>query len=704
MNTAAARAREQHQQHEGWQPPWLVIAGVLAAVLAGMTIREFHQPWWLPAAVGGAAAGGWWVAAFAARRPRGITWYQVAWLLFTAGWASWYAWHGNSPAAWITLVVMAAAFGGGAPLAAPRETPTVPVALPGLGRDPLSAKWADMLDGVLRTKPGRGVDVKRIDHWPSKAGYTVHVVFPSGSQHTYKAVQQVVEGLAGALRLPKGCPIRVDEGDHQGSAVIKVSTVNDLGGNIPYPTSYAQRSIVNDFPIGLYRDKTTAVIDAYQSAGLIVGKRGGGKTVCLHNITASLAQCVDVVVWHVDLNGGSMAAPWLAPYAKGQIDRPAVDWVATTPEEAIRVAAAGLAIAKDRKARYQGLLVERNVDILPVSATLPAVIILVDEGGEVLGEDASPEAVRAAKALRELQRIGRAMCVNVIFSVMRGTSTYVPAGMKKLTDTKLVFRVDDDAELGHVFDWFKGVRATDLTAPGAAFLRRGTDPPEMLKGYSLLPQQIAEISLVTEQWHPTLDPAAARVCGTTYAERWTRPDTHRWLQLLAGVDPDVDPADARPADIEAAVDGVIPAAAAAEYMTRFAEQFKLRLDQQAAAPPPPVAEPISQPAAAGSTGEDWVARELAGIAGLPELTEARNTTDLAAAGSGADGGEAPLREGLAFVLKLLQDRGPMKTEDIVGAVFAAGLTTRRSTINNWLRELSDQRLATSPDYASWDAV
>ena len=193
-----------------------------------------------------------------------------------------------------------------------------------------------------------------------------------------------------------------------------------------------------------------------------------------------------------------MGAPWTAPYANGTIKTPVIDWVAVSPDEAIRMFTVGLEIAKDRKARYQYLLNEHNVDVLPASADVPAIEIIVDEGAEMFGEDATEEAVRAATMAGELQRIGRAMLVNVTLSSMRGTRDCVPPAVRKLTDVKIVMRCDGDDEIAYVFDWGNGIRNEDLTAQGAGFFRYMAGMPENFKGWRLLPKGIAEIAVRTE--------------------------------------------------------------------------------------------------------------------------------------------------------------------------------------------------------------
>jgi len=685
-----AQQQPEQQQGKTWQfgPVWGAINGLLVAVVAAQVTTLFGLPLWLPTAAAAGAAflsGGVWLhSRLEQRRTRAKDQAPVRTLIYAvmcmsaAGvWATWVAAFGHS---WLTYLVLA---GGTLVLAsvAPLFAPTVPeeepqrVGLPGLPagpvEDPLVVRWRTLINQALNIKNG-SVSISGIEHWNGATGYTVRGEFPLGQRITYKQLAMDVEGLAGALRLPNGCPIKADAGPHQGSFVLKVSTVNDLDNVQEFPMAEVrQRSVVNPFPLGKCRDARLAEIEVYQSSALVVGMRGSGKTVVLHGMTAHLVQCTDAVVWIADLNGGSMGAPWTAPYATGAIKTPVVDWVATSASEAIRMAAVGLEIAKDRKARYQHLLTQHNTDVLPVSAGLPAIVIIVDEGAEAFGEDATEEAERAATMLRELQRIGRAMCVNVILSSLRGTRDCVPPAVRKQTDVKIVMRCSGDEEIAYVFDWGNGIRNEDLTAKGAGFFRYQVGVPENFKGWRLLPKDIARIAALTEAWRPQLDEPAQLVGGPTYAQRWTRDETWLWVQALAGT----TPLAVRPPDVEANVRGDIPTAVMAAGLDRFAQQFKADLAAQAAGTAAPVAL------------VDMVDRVTHEVEQAPAA--APETLD-------------------EFVCRLIFEAGGdgIQSAEIIDAVKAAGLTQRRQTVHEAIARAEAADLVTVPagKWARWTAT
>ena len=121
-----------------------------------------------------------------------------------------------------------------------------------------------------------------------------------------------------------------------------------------------------------------------QASVLVIGQTGSGKTILLNVLTAGAGRCRDALVWHIDLNGGSLSQMWLAPWLEGHTDRPAIDWAASTPAEALDMALAALRIAKDRKTSARKLKIAADTTLMPVSPDLPEIVIFLDEGAEAV--------------------------------------------------------------------------------------------------------------------------------------------------------------------------------------------------------------------------------------------------------------------------------------------------------------------------------
>jgi hypothetical protein len=678
------------------------ICGALGALVAAGAVRVAELPMWLPLLPALVAVVATVTVGAARNTAEDVVMFRSACWAAAASWAVWVAWRGWSLWALLALALLALVAGMLAPVFAhEREQPVEDERAS--RKLALEAEWAALISRVLQLSNGTTVDVTDVRYWPNSSGYTLVVDFPLGTLRTYEELQKASAQLAAAKKLPTGCPVRVEEGEIQGSALVHVSTLNDLKTVIPFPADYRPRSVRDEFAIGHFRDRQPALVELYQSAGVVAGVRGSGKTVVLHTITGQLVKCVDAVVWHVDLNGGSISAPWMYLNACGLVEGdPPIDWVATNAAEAIRVAEVGTAIAKDRKARYQGRMAREDTDILPVGPDLPAIIIIVDEGGEVFGESASKEAQRAADALRELQRIGRAVCVNVIFSVQRAVGTYVPSDLKKGAMLSICMRVKDDAEIAHLLDWDRGLRVADLKEVGTGYLKRSDTVPAMFKGFRTGPEQIFDTVRNTAGVRTPIDEPARRKGGRVYAERWDR--LQPWLDALR-----------RGEDVEL-LDGDEPAGAADEPAmaspepTRPANRYEAQADavrarmremaersQQAAAKPEP-AEKMPE----------WAREVQAGLDRVPvaEPVRPRDEGALAKAEAGWDDplpeqvqeaiDEAPTRAEArrAFIVKMIDRAGPegMVTKDVIEQVWsrAPGGAIRRQGVNEDLALLREK--------------
>lgn len=682
-------------QRSDWTfgPVSSVMCGSLLAILLAVGYPVVGYPDELPVALGLTATGITWLVGRRRRIARGNVYFRMAcWLLPTC-WIMWVIKLGWSWTAVAVLIVAALAAGLLAPIFG-HEAPY------GLQAPPLfqtsgdlKQEWTERINKIAKIE-APGVFINNLDAWPGNSGYSLHGVFPAESGYTWTAIRDVGDRLAAAKHLPVGCPVTAEVGTHQGGFVVHVPTVNGLAEDLPFP-NLAPRSVRDPFSIGQFLDRRPTEIELYQSAGLIAGERGGGKTVLLQNITGNLAYCTDAVVWHIDLNGGGMSAPWIYPWATGRADYPVVDWVAgggpqetdgdreRAAQEALVMAEVGLAIARDRKARYQHLLIQNNTDVLPVSAGIPEIIIIVDEGGEVTGAEASKTAQKAAAKLRELQRIGRAMCVNVVFSMQRATADYLPSQMKKNAKMKVCMTVQDDAEIAHLLDWNRGLRAADLLYPGCGYIRRNTrEIPRQFKGYLLKPAQIADIAVATAPLRPVLDEPAIAIGGKVYAQRWDR--AAAWLAILRG---EVVEREDLPSPVPvSAGDSGDPPVGSEDRTRAVIERLRAQrgeVPQQSATVP------------------DWVREAQAGLADLPVAEPVRPQRREA---TGAEPSVPETSEERKLMLhRLLVAAGPngMKTAEIIAAVAGAGVKVSDWTVKNWLAQLRDEGRARQLQQGVW---
>lgn len=545
-----------------WDVPWPAPATLAAAAIAGVAVRDRRtgRPWSERAfrVATGLAAGAW------------TTWSSIT-----------DPWHLPNvvvgvAAAVFGLSVAPAFVGEDAPLTGQAgEAPAGQASTPGGRR----AVWKQRIERIARVSP---ITVTGDEDWPAGTGFTLRIAFAAESGDSWEAIDSVKHRLGAAAGLPRGCTIGVAEGDIQGTAVMRVPTVYALADEVPAPEDYSPLSIWEDLTIGVNEDKSPAVINLRQASGLIASRRGGGKTNLLKVLIENLLRCRDNLVWIADLNGGGLAVPFMLPYVDGEVDTPPIDWVADTPEAVMVMAEVAAAIAKDRKARYAALTARSGGDLLPVTADLPQITIVVDESAELDGE---PMAKKAMESLMKVQRIGRAEAVNVVFSALRPTQDTIPVPVRKQTALKLAGPMDDDTDLGYMMAGAK-VRSADLIHPGTFYLRRGDvgAPVRQIKVYRTTPDRIAAVVRATSGSRPQLDRAGQQVGGKAYAARLDvlRP----WLDRMAGK-PEAGPAavvtvsagpSARPQAAAAAVDveAEAPATAADRDARRAAAREKLR--------------------------------------------------------------------------------------------------------------------------------
>ncbi|WP_449066329.1 hypothetical protein, partial [Planomonospora algeriensis] len=381
-----------------------------------------------------------------------------------------------------------------------------------------NARLAQAWEARIQRVASMRVRIEDVQRWPNGAGYSLLVDLPPGGA-TRDRLAASEASLASDAKLPNGCGVEVAKGPNRGSARMHVSTVNLLDQTLDYPDDYAPRSILEPVYLGGYRNAELTRVPLRELAGLITGQRGSGKTSLLHALTAGVGLCVDTVVLHIDLNGGGMSQPWLDAWLEGKVDRPPLGWAASNIDEALLLSRAVLAIVKDRKKSTRKVKRAANASLLPVSASLPYYLVMVDESAEAMSPASrDPRVIELRENLEEIQRIGRNEAANVIFSGLRATSDVVPPNVKKQAGFRVGMFVQDEEELSYLFGWNRGISLDDLTGPGCAFVQFDQDRPRPFKAAFLKPLQIGEISLIISERRADFDPRAVAVAREAIGE------------------------------------------------------------------------------------------------------------------------------------------------------------------------------------------
>ncbi|HEX8345898.1 MAG TPA: hypothetical protein VF657_14340, partial [Actinoplanes sp.] len=164
------------------------------------------------------------------------------------------------------------------------------------------------------------------------------------------------ESIVTKLGLPEGCGVEILSAGDLGRGFIKmsVSRKNTIKETFYYP-DLMPRSILHALPVGVLRSGDEVGPVLRENSAYVWGQKGSGKTVTIYDIITGAIQCTDCLVWGIDLNAGAAFAPFLSAWEDGTVDRPCIDWVATTIEEVRRMAQTALEIAVDRKRYYRKL-------------------------------------------------------------------------------------------------------------------------------------------------------------------------------------------------------------------------------------------------------------------------------------------------------------------------------------------------------------
>ncbi|MFK0214946.1 hypothetical protein [Streptomyces sp. NPDC090298] len=589
------------------------VTGALSATTGALALATTGAATGMPAgwalAAGAAGAIGHTVTSIRDRlAARTIGMRAASWLL-GAGWTTWAITTG--PLTWTALGSLAT-LGVGIGAAArstllheeARELESLAAAQRQVSRElsaerrAIAAEWVDRIQRVC----GLTIRVLAVEMWPTGTGFTIDAELPAGGT-TYDRIARESARLSADARLPHGCTASASQGIDQGRVLIDVTTVNVLAEEVTYPVDYGPLSLLTGIPWGLRTDGRQVPVYLREQCALVVGPTGSGKTNMVHTILAGFARTTDVLTWVIDLNAGSAGLPWVRPAltGNGQGMRPGVDWLASTHEEAALMLDAAVRIAKHRKMAYQDLMSKANTDLLPISAQIPQIEIVIDEGAEILTAMDRPSKLLATKIL-EVIRIARAMGIRTVLTALGATGSVLGNLMIRREGKVRVALTGGETEgmdLGKQFPGSRGLRVDQAPYKGSGFIGTPESPAGLFKSWRILPNQIRDIVAATSDRHPTLDTVSAKAAGPDYARRWDSARTawiHNHTPTMAPTEPTQTGAGGG-LNLSAlrTTEAVVESEA-----DRLAREFREQIDAQfATAPEPQETEPPAERPTAG---------------------------------------------------------------------------------------------------------
>ncbi|MEU9617240.1 hypothetical protein AB0D56_37870, partial [Streptomyces sp. NPDC048209] len=379
-------------------------------------------------------------------------------------------------------------------------------------RKAVAIQWNELIPKVSKLE---GCKITGVTEWPHQVGYSVQVELPADGTEV-KDLAAHASRFASALRLRRGCGIEIVTGRDRGTAILRVTTKDVIRADIPLPHDFAPLSVNDTFDIGRYRNGKETLVQIREECGVLTGQTGSGKSNELNVVLTRLIRQRDNIVFVIDFTAKA-ATPFLRPWAlTGQCARPAIDWVATTPEESLMMLTFMMQVIKARGAGYQDLMARENTDLIIPRPSLPQITLIVDEFGTLPGG--------LADMVQQISDTGRAAAVRTFVCALRGTIDYLPSGIKKQARLRIGMRVTDVGELDQLFD--SGRRTVDINdAPykGSGFVSWENPSPRPFKGYRVKPNDLIQAAIATSDIRPGMDPLSARVdAGKLYAARWGR--------------------------------------------------------------------------------------------------------------------------------------------------------------------------------------
>lgn len=526
--------------------------GAAAVALLGAATG---MPETLPLMVGAAGAIGHGIGHSVFRRltaRTGVT-RAASWLL-AGGWTTWAMTTG--PLTWVaagTLTGLGVGIGAMASNAAMHEEIAEDERLSAEARElaremdaqlrVIANEWNDRIGRVARLD----VRIFAVEQWKNGAGYSLAAELPGGTVWTQ--IRDKHRALAADARLPRGCTVHVEEGDIQGRVVLDITTVNIMGTIVDYPDDYSALSILTGIPWGSQPNSDPVIVFLREACALILGPPGSGKSTFLDGIIAGFARCVDVVTWVIDLKAGAVGRPWARPWmeAMGYMKptpgtapapegtRPGVDWIASTPAEALLMMRVVLAINAARQHGYQDLMDAKNTTLLPVSRSIPQIEVVIDEGAELLSARTfgDPVMKELQEVVKKTMRTTRAMGERLVLTAIDGNVSAIGnTEVRKFSPVGAALTSGESvtSNISKLFSSIK-VDTSQLNEKGAGVIgQAGADgfDPTPFKTWRTSPNMVRDVVLATNDIRPDLDQISADAAGDIYAQRWS-PERAGWL-------------------------------------------------------------------------------------------------------------------------------------------------------------------------------
>ncbi|GAA1454213.1 hypothetical protein [Nocardiopsis tropica] len=391
-------------------------------------------------------------------------------------------------------------------------------------KDGIAGEWISRISRVCNIK---GVKVPGIDPWKRpvpgspgetrETGYSLTVELPSGGYRWTDISSKRLE-LVSDANLTTGCGIEVRAGGTAREVIIDITTVNVLAEDLPLPGDFDKATFYDPIRFGITPDGQYAEVSLKWASGILIGQKRSGKSNQLVTLMSQILACDDVLIWGIDFKGGGVFKPYLKPWLTGEVDRPAIDWVATDEQEAIRMLDMAIAGIPARVIGYDELMDSEDDDKVPSSHQVPHILFITDETNNM------PRSIK--DRLVAVSNVGGGASVSTLVCALRAVDAGgngLPIELNAQARVKMSMQVDGDQELAYLFNWGKAPRCEEI--PGVGFGVYGEEGgiPRLFKGFRAKPSAAKDAAVKTADRRPVLDEVTRNVqVDGEYDSRWER--------------------------------------------------------------------------------------------------------------------------------------------------------------------------------------
>jgi hypothetical protein len=468
-----------HEMGAAW---WLVLAVFVAAAAIGYAAeRRFDRLPVEPETVAGAVVvlGGWAAAgaAWGAVRPVAVSWLLVTLLV----WCVW--WRTPAYRMWRHLRLRV-------------------------------RNWQAMLPVVLAELGSPGVAVVKV-----VVDGTGRVLFylRLPVKVTRRSIEKLRDEITSGMHWPDGSirEVITDDGHRSAARVVLVWQDGHIQARaVRFDPEKRPQSVYDPLWLGHDDQGRDVLVEQYaregMTRGLYGGEPGSAKSNLLRLIVLLRAYCPDVLIWVIDRKNSGLTFASLLPR---------IDWIATDRDEATRMlqaAAAGIPL------RGRLLLPEHN-QLLPMSADIPAVVIVYDEFAGELGK--AQKNRPPIDAALDLASKGRATGWGAEIASQYLSKTSLDPDLKPLFTRSFAGRTRTKADAQFLLKEWNRVDTTTLPT-GAFYVQLpGEARPLLAFTPEVTDAMLQQAANETANLAPQLEESTAERLPH-YPDRWTRLPDH----------------------------------------------------------------------------------------------------------------------------------------------------------------------------------